>query len=309
MNNFLVAATVRFVCPDTPLVTALAAALVLASAANAQNPSQLTRIEALNLEVVKVGRVTTYHAPGDRERAEQLARRAEEAAAFFERELGISFAFRLAALSPNHWFSPYGNDLPYGIPWASVAERLIIVPASWREGALIQGRDESYNRRMIEFVMIHEFGHIANKQYYHPTSTHEEFPVLWFEELVASYFAYAYARSTDPQWTELARKNWTAAVKSYSPRVLSLDWGFMRSLPGPELAQTYGWYQFALNLRVVDVHAEHGVAFLRAIKTFPVDTLADWTTESLLARLEQIAPGFQRWADTFQSGKKRPGNN
>jgi hypothetical protein len=76
---------------------------------------------------------------------------------------------------------------------------------------------------MVDFVTIHEFGHIANKHYYHPTDAHEEFPLPWFEELVASYFAYAFIRSTDPQWTEAARKNWTASVDGYSPRVLSLD--------------------------------------------------------------------------------------
>ena len=311
MSNFDIAETLRSICSGSTLKLLLTACLMLASGAHAQDESQLARIQALNLEVLKVGRVTTYYGPGDRERAEQLATLCEEAAAFFERELGgLTFDFHLAALAPKDWFSPYGNDLPYGIPWGSVAERLMVVPASSSEGALIQGYDRSYDQRMIEFVTIHEFGHIANKQYYHPTSTYEEFPVPWFEELVASYFAYAFFRSTDPQWTESARKDWTASVEGYTPRVLSLDWSFMRSLPGPELAQTYGWYQVVLNLRVVEIYAEHGLAFLRRLKeTLPVDTPDNWTTESLLDRLERIAPGFQGWADKFKRGTNRPGNN
>lgn len=162
---------------------------------------------------------------------------------------------------------------------------------------------------MIDFVTIHEFGHIANKHYYHPSSTHEEFPVPWFEELVATYFAYAFVSSTDPQWTASARENWTAGVKRYTPRVLSLDWSFMRSLPGPELARTYGWYQLALNLRVADVYAEHGLGFLRRLKdALPLDSLGTSTTEGLLPRLERIAPGFQRWVDSLQSGTGRSGS-
>ena len=84
----------------------------------------------------------------------------------------------------------------------------------------------------------------------------------------------------------------------------------MRSLAGPELAQTYGWYQVMLNLRVVETYAQHGLPFLRRLKeTLPVDTMDDWTTESLLDCLEQIAPGFQRWADKFKSGTKKSGND
>lgn len=283
---------------------------MLASTAYGQERSPLARIEALSPKMLKVGRVTTYYAAGDRERAERLATLSEQAAAFFERELGVSFEFRLAALAPDHWFSPYGGDLPYGIPWASVRERLIVVPASTTAGALVRGRDESFNRRMIEFVALHEFGHIANKHYYHPSSTHEEFPIPWFEELLATYFAYTFFRSLDGPWTDVARREWAASVKDYTPRLLSLDWSFMKSLPGSELARTYAWYQLALNLRVADVHAEHEVAFLKMLKeNLPLDTIDMWTTASLLARLEKIAPGFKDWSATFHGVTKKPGSN
>jgi hypothetical protein len=284
------------------LTTGFVALLILASGAHGQGRSELERVEALSLDILKVGRTTTYHAPGDRERARQLALLSERAAASFEHTLGIAFDFRLAALAPQQWFSPYGGDMPYGIPWSSVAERLIVVPASSVEGALIQGRDLWYDRRMVEFVTIHELGHIANKHYYHPTSAHEEFPLPWFEELLASYFAYAFLRALDPRWTALAQREWRASVGDYTPRVVSLDWSFMRVLPGPELARTYGWYQLVLNLRVADLYAAHGLDFLRRLRnTLPVDTMDAWTTESLLARLEEVAPGFQSWADRFRN--------
>ena len=89
----------------------------------------------------------------------------------------------------------------------------------------------------------------------------------------------------------------------------SLDWSFMRALPPAELAPTYGWYQTVLNLRVADIYAKHGLAFLRTLKDrLPFRTMDTWTTESLLGHLENIAPGFRRWADELQEGAVHPRN-
>jgi hypothetical protein len=285
------------------VASALMMGFLIASTVRAQDQPLSGRIEEFGLETMTVGRVTALYAPDDQARARQLAELAEAAATFFERELGVAFEFRLAVLGPKHWFSPHGAELPYGIPWCSVAERLMVVPASLQEGALISGPNEEADRRRVDFVTLHELGHLAAKQYFHPGSAHEEFPVLWFEELIATYFDYAYVASFDPGWAESARRDWAARVEGFTPRTLSLDWGFMRNLPADELGPTYGWYQNVLNLRVADLYEEHGLGFLPTLREkLPLDTLDDWTTESLLAHLEQIAPGFQRWADDLQRG-------
>jgi hypothetical protein len=295
----------RLLCPGRIATHSIIACLTLACPLQAQDRPLRTKIESLGLETMTVGRVTTLFAADDRARARQLAQLSEAAAAFFEKELNVSFEFRLAVLGPTHWFSPYAADLPYGIPWSSVGERLMVVPASLSQGALIDGRNEHEDRQRVDFVTLHELGHVAAKPYLHPTSAHEELPILWFEELVATYFGYAFVSSFDRQWTESARKDWIARVEGYTPPKLSLDWSFMRTLPAAELAQTYGWYQNALNLRVADIYGEHGLAFLRTLKeTLPFRTMDTWTTESLLGYLEQIAPGFQRWADRLQKGAK-----
>ena len=295
--------------PSRLVVGPLIGCLMLACPVPAEAQSPLTKIEALGLESMKVGRITTQCAPNDRARAKQLAELSEAAAAFFERQLGLSFEFRLAVLGPGHWFSPH-EGMPYGIPWASGAEGLMVVPASLKEGALISGPNEQEDRRRVDFVTLHEFGHLATKRYLHPASAHEELPVHWFEELVATYFGYAFISSFDRQWAESARKDWIARVEGYTPRKLSLDWSFIRTLPADELAQTYAWYQYLLNLRAADIYPKHGLGFLRALKEkLPFHSMSTWTTESLLADLERITPGFQRWADEFQKGGKHPKNN
>jgi hypothetical protein len=122
----------RLLRPSRFLTGSIIACLMVASAARAQGQSPRAKIEALGLDSMTRGRVTTLFAPGDRARALQLADLSQAAAVFFQRELGVSFDLRLAVLGPKDWFSPYGAGLPYGIPWSSVAERLMVAPASLR---------------------------------------------------------------------------------------------------------------------------------------------------------------------------------
>lgn len=234
----------------------IAACMVAAPAIQAQERTALARVEALGLDTISVGRVAAYFAPGDRERAVQLATLAEQAAAFFEHELGLSFDLRIATLGPEHWFSEFETG-PYTIPWHSPSGRLIVLPTSDRRLPQDQGF-----ARAIDFIALHEYGHLAAKRYFHPGSTRDEVPVLWFEELLATYFAYTFVRSLDPEWTNALRGEWAANVAGFTPHERSLDWRFMRALPPDELGRTYG----CLNLRVAEIHDRHGLALLRVLK-------------------------------------------
>lgn len=69
------------------------------------------------------------------------------------------------------------------------------------------------------------------------------------------------------------------------------------------VADAYGWYQYLLNLRAVDLHSEYGGEFLPALKAeLPIQSLDDWNTESLLDELERIAPGFHQWVSDLEDG-------
>jgi hypothetical protein len=175
-----------------------------------QASSPLATVEALGLDTVTVGRVTAHFAATDRQVANRLAVLSEEAAAYFERELGASFPVRLAVLSPADWFDPYpgGDSLPYGMPWGWVEELLVTAPASLSEGVLISGAAPEADRRRVHFVLLHELGHLASKRYLHPDSPRPYSPVRWFEELLATYFAYAYVRAHDAEWAEASRREW-----------------------------------------------------------------------------------------------------
>lgn len=277
---------------------------VSATTASAQDFSPLARLETLGLDTMKVGRVTAYSAPTDREFAHQLAALSEVAAAYFELELGASFPLHLAVLSPDDWTALSADaSSPYGMPWGSVEDLLMVAPASLDEGVLIRGSDREANRRRVQFVLLHEFGHLANKRHLHPESARPYSAVWWFEEFLATYFAYAYIRGHEPEWAEASRSEWREVVKGYTPAVFSLDWGFMHDLPPKEFVRTYGWYQNLLNLQVANIYDKYGLDFLRAVRErLSWESSGEWTNESLLRSLEEIAPGFEAWADELDRG-------
>jgi imidazolonepropionase-like amidohydrolase len=269
--------------------------------AHGQEPSPLERVEALGLDTAHVGRVTAYFAPADRDRAVELAALAEGAAAFFERELGISFSFGVAALAPEHWFSEFPG-VPYAIPWVSVTERLLFVASSLSEGFMVRGPTPLHDRRRIDKGLLHEYGHLLEHVYLRPGNEPNAPRVPWFWELLANVFAYAYISSSDPAWAAEGKAMWRDVVEGYTPAVVSLDWGFMNDLPPNELARTYAWYQNLLNLRAAALHEAHGLDFIRLLKErLAWAEAADWTTASLLESLEEIAPGFKGWADDLRN--------
>lgn len=308
--KYLTIATLRHLAVTPLPVTAVVLLLAwpgFASYVHAEDPAPLATVRALDLDTIRVGRVSAYHASTDREHAERLAALSEKAAAYFERELGVSFPIHLAVLAPENWFVPYagGDDEPYGMPWAWVDDSLMTAPASLDEGVLIRGSDNDANLRRVKFVLLHEFGHLANKHYLHPDSPRPYSSVRWLEELLATYFAYAFISAQDPEWAETSRGQWIEVVKGYTPDVISLDWSFMRELPPKDFVRTYAWYQNLLNLRAAELYEAHGLDFLRGLRSeLPWDDLGQWTTETVMPHLEQLAPGFQEWADALPNDQR-----
>jgi hypothetical protein len=273
---------------------------------SAQDPGPIEIVRALALDSADVGSVRVRYVPADREYALQLATLCEAAAAYFEDELGGSFPPQLAVLRPEHWFVPYAGaeGEPYGIPWGWIPDLLIAVPASLDEGVLITGPDRSANVRRVRFVMLHEFGHLASKRLLHPGSDQPYSSVRWFDELLATYFAYAFVRASDPDWARMAENEWQRAVEEFTPPVVSLDWSHFRTLPPAEFARTYAWYQNLLNLRAVTLYEAHGLAFLRSVQDeLDWQNAGNWTTDELLPVLDGIAPGFQAWASALERGE------
>jgi hypothetical protein len=265
----------------------------------AQQVEVLPVLDTLGLERGRVGRVEYYYADPDRERSEALARLIQGAAIHFERELDLRFDLALAALGPERWFSEFPG-VPYAIPWVSIPEHVLMLPASLSEGVLVQGPTQLDDRRRVDFVALHEYGHLAAKEYFRPEAGPPYTPMSWFDELIATYFAYGYLAETDPVWAAAARAEWEAAIRAYRPSVVSLDWGFMDALPPRELSDTYGWYQTVLNRQAAELFDRRGIELLPRLKeALDWRSASSWTTESLLDDLESVAPDLAAWARDF----------
>ncbi len=278
---------------------------VVTSAA-AQNPRPIEIIRTLGLDSADVGGITVHFVPRDREHALRLATLCEEAVSYFKGEFNTSFSPQLAVLRPEHWFVPYagGEGEPYGIPWGWIPDVLIAVPASLDAGVLITGPDRSADLRRVQFVMLHEFGHLASKHILHPRSGQPYSSVRWFDELIATYFAYAFVRTSNPSWSATAQEEWQRAVESFTPSVVSLDWSHFRDLSPVEFARTYAWYQNLLNLRAAALYEKHGLDFLRRVRDrLDWQNADEWTTDGLIPILDDIAPGFQAWASALERGE------
>ena len=255
-------------------------------------------LERLDLDTSTVGRVTAHFRQPDRPRALELAALVEQAAAMFEDKLRLSFPIELAALTPDDWFSDIPG-IPYAIPWPSMNERLLLLPSSLRVGLMVEGREPVVAKRLVDFVALHEYGHIAAKEYFRPGDRADYIPVQWFRELIATYFAYSYIATGDPAWARASRAEWETAVAASAPPVLSLDWGFMNEMTGIELAQTYEWYQLMLNLKAAELFDVHGVALLPALKRLPWNQSRDWTSAVVVESLQSIDAGLADWARNF----------
>ncbi len=285
-------------CTAAVAVSLAAGLAALPSPASAQAEAPMAVLSRLGLATEQVGRVTAHFAAADRARARELAVLVESAAAMFDAELGLSFPLQLAALGPDDWFADIPG-IPYAIPWPAMNDRLLVVPSSLTTGLLVEGRSPVAGRRLVDFVTLHEYGHVAAKEYYRAGDTADYIPVHWFRELVATYFAYDYIASVDPAWARAARQEWAAEVAAFTPAVISLDWRFMGSLGGRELARTYEWYQLMLNLRAAELHDAHGTRLLIELRRLPWGHAQEWTTDSVLGELDGLTPAFATWARGF----------
>jgi hypothetical protein len=61
----------------------------------------------------------------------------------------------------------------------------------------------------------------------------------------------------------------------------------------------YAWYEFALDMRLIEVYRQQGLSFVFKVKeSFPVNG-PKLNTAQVLDRLEAIQPGWKTWAENI----------
>lgn len=273
--------------------------------------SPLPLFGELGLQPTAVGSTTLYATPGHEPWALEIVELAQDALTVFGDSLGLSIDVRVAVLGPSQWRTWFIDDdevtwanEEYGMPWAWPPDRLIAVPATMDEGLLIRDpSDVEDNRRRLRFISLHELGHVSVREFFHPNSSSRWSPVGWFEEFLATYFAVAFA-SLDEETKAFVVQFSSDNVENMDPAYTDLDrmHEVFESLPPPQAAANYGWFQSAINLKAVDVYERHGFGLLPALKEMlDWDSFDDWSTGYLLDRMDQLDPGFRAWAEAIDS--------
>lgn len=270
----------------------------------------LETVQQLQLDS-SAGAVPVYFSPGYEERGTRLRAMLEEAADFFDDSIDTEVAYTLAVLDERHWRA-LREGLPYGVPYTSVGEPWLVVLSAAPERSVVyqehrQHSDEAVAKRFVDLVGFHELGHLYTVEYIYPHLAGTSAPIGWFEEMLATYFAYAFLRNVYPEWATVwdtvidrtvafADQQRYTSLTDFEERQKDISRTSTGAVPS-----NYGWYQAAFHQRVRDVFQQQGLTFVVRIKReLPWQDVQEWTTEQLLTRLDRIAPGFLNWAEELE---------
>jgi hypothetical protein len=267
------------------------------------------KVGEMGLDTLRKMNVLVYFNSADSLRAKEIADISLSMFSFFKEKFDIYFDFKVAALRPENWFSEYPG-MPYAIPWNFMPDKILMMPSSITEGVMVEdNRSLAENRLSINRVLVHEYSHLIEKEYFRKNDTVDYLHLTWLNEFVVNYFTHAYIHNTDKKWAEEIERLDLATVKGeYQPEKYTLDWSFMNDLPPNELCPTYGWYQNLLTVKAIDLYNEYGLGFLSQLKEqLDWNNCANWTTPQVLQMIEEIAPGFTAWSQNIENYVRKEG--
>ena len=261
------------------------------------------------------GNVKTYYTPGFQKRAETIRDFLVAERTFYEEKLGITVPLTIAVLDAKQWQALNILD-PYAMPTVSdVPPYVALMPANWAENQLGMLPDQARSSpslvqqvtaagagwsdtfyRGFDTIIGHEFGHAA------ASVAGIAKPKHWLDEFLATYFliAFVHEKRADLQFP---MRIFFSINMEYPHPHTSLD-DFESHYPlSDTLPTNYGWYQSQFWRRGEKVYRLQGVEFLRKMKVkFPAGrTSLALSNPDLLRKLDDVCPGFTRWADELES--------
>ena len=272
----------------------------------------------LNLKLSnQPGEIPAYYSACCKNRALEVQAALEDGLHFYNEKLGIHLDFVVAVLDKKDWNRildqrPDHIVPPYGMTYVPID--VAFIPAD-DDGVITQGllaektHETAETRRLLEsvhlgfdeaarrFIMhpiLHELGHRLVIQY--GIAPPMQNGSWWVDEMLASYFAYAYEKSRRPETATIVEA--MTNLSSENLKYTSLD-DFPKTVPllmaGDSSNMT--WYQRQFEARLASVYEKEGLDFLPRVKAmFPAGSKDDLSPAEVLAKLELVCPGFQAWA-------------
>lgn len=296
-----------------------AAILLSAQQPRTRQPERrMEAVQQLKLAKLPGGSLPTYYSTGAEARARYFQTLIAGERDFYRAALHVPLSdLNLAVLSPEQW-SPVTTRDPYGMPSVQGHPRVITMPADWSKAVIIsvpevntlspqlQREVRATGKLVRDLIYVgadsigtHELGHAIIEDYGVGWTTY------WFNEFLASYVGNVYIEEKRPADRAADHIMWQVALGWPHPHT-SLDYFETHYDELSEKApQNYGWYQCALDQRVLAVYRTEGVGFLRKVKAaFPPGS-PQLTSVQLLDKLETITPGWKQWAAEVEADRVR----
>jgi hypothetical protein len=282
---------------------------VLTFSASAQDAKTLEKVQNLKTPSLK-NKITVYYSPGYKKRAKEIQPLIEDAMRFYEQKLNLKVDLSVAVLEKAQWQQV--TPIPYGLPWVSDAPHVAFLPAT-ADGVVVSDTLKSKEfftpamlqkikssgfsfeqaaEKTVDLIGLHELGHTYSQQ----IGIISPRPNKWFNEFMASYFAYACLREKRPKLATLFH-TMTADMAAVTPKQKHTTLDDFERLYVEVGPANYGWYQGKFFERVAQVYEAKGLSFIEEVrKTFPGDEKETLTIDVVLERSEKIAPGFISWS-------------
>ena len=258
------------------------ALFLLSTTAFAQDSLTLTN-KASPLEELKGYTQTYYYSEGQHQRAEKIAALMENAADYFQKEIGFTPNTTLYILAPRDWkdFAAEHYHEVYGFPHDIDSHRLVIAaedndfwrsflpPISQLPPPLVDQITKAYGTTegsysmmpFFDLLALHEMGHSYHGQA--GLKMHRN----WMRELFVNIMLHTYVAENQPELLPALETFPDMVVNAGAAeyQFTSLeDFERLHGTSGMD-PKNYGWYQSKLHSAAKDIYNDGGKEIIRAL--------------------------------------------
>jgi hypothetical protein len=297
----------------TARALAVAMGWILSGLVAAQSPANSVSRDSLAPVLLRNGvdtatmGVLVYYARGSESHARELGTMLAEGVRYYRDSLGVDLEPDIALVLVDSVQWRLATKRTFGLPFYHPSYRVLFLPSTTigpdAESFLrlesrappaamttVQRQHRSWSNgvgRLLDLILLHEIGHVVVAR------LKIEPPNRWFNEWLATYLAYAFMRSKHPEDARLWDAMCDAQLAVYSPQHRTLA-----DFEGGALANDdYMWYESAFQPQVRATYQARGLGFIGALRQeFGTAVTPRPTPAELLARLEEMTPGFKDWA-------------
>lgn len=266
-------------------------------------------IKAVTTLKTSEGKVTAYYPQSIEQEAKEIQTLLEKAIGYYCKQLGIDFPVSVVFLGHEEYAlytketygkaEPYNKFLPFVKPGPPKVMFLPAMPGSALDSLTQLAIEQSpsfkklnlsvleISQRFTALVGLHELGHQYILELEIPHAVH------WFQEMMANFIADAFLTDTSPGDALL----WQTVMQAYEVNLKPMNRTFSGIHKGDQ--QNYLWWQGHTALLAHDIYKKNGFEFIQELRKLSNVKLFHEDDLSFIIALEEIAPGFETWAEKY----------